>query len=181
MADAEARSVASHVLLVRGLVVIALGIVAMVWPDVTVKVVAVLIGILVVIFGIGTIGHALDRRRSHLSWIGTLLGGLVATAGGFAAIFWPGPTVLVIARLFGALLLVSGFLGVLDVFVAGGNDPARMPMAGVSAMAVLAGGLLLVWPDITIGVVVIIQGIFWVVSGVVTVWASRQVGKAELV
>lgn len=165
----------------RGLLVIALGMVALVWPDVTVKVVAVLVGILVAIFGISTIAHALERRRAELSWVGTLLGGLVATGGGLAAIFWPGPTVVVLARLFGALLLVSGILGVLDVFTAGGDDPAKMPLAAVSGLAVVAGGVLLVWPDITIGVIVVIQGIFWIVSGVLSIFASRQVRHGELI
>jgi uncharacterized membrane protein HdeD (DUF308 family) len=178
--DAEARSLASHVLLVRGVIVIGLGFVALVWPSATVKVVAVLIGILVVAFGAATIGHALDRRHLHQPWIFGLLGGLIAVGFGIAAIFWPGPTVLVVARLFGLLLLISGFLGVLDVFAAGGDDPSRIPTAIVSVIGVLAGAALWLWPDITIGVVVVIQGLFWVIHGTISVIASREVRRAAV-
>jgi uncharacterized membrane protein HdeD (DUF308 family) len=178
--EAEARSLASQVLLVRGIVVALLGVVAVFWPDVTVKVCAVLIGILVAIAGIATMAHAFDRKRAELSWIGGLIGGLVLLGGGLAAVFWPGPTVIVVARLFGALLIVSGFLTVLDVFVQP-NDPGRVPLAVLGGLSVICGIALLVWPDITIGVVVILQGIFWIIGGALSIWASRQVAHAPAV
>jgi uncharacterized membrane protein HdeD (DUF308 family) len=178
--EAEARSLASQVLLVRGILVALLGAVAVFWPDVTVNVCAVLIGILVFVFGVSAVAHAFDRRRAQLSWIGSLIGGLVIACGGLAAIFWPGPTVIVLARLFGALLIVSGFLTVLDVFVQP-NDPSKMPIGIMGTLSVLCGVALLVWPDITIGVVVILQGILWIIGGLLSIWASRQVAHAPAV
>jgi uncharacterized membrane protein HdeD (DUF308 family) len=173
--DAEARNWVSHVLLTRGLVVLVLGVVAMLWPDVTVKVVAVLVGIVVLIFGLGIVGHALHRRSVGWSWIPSLLAGLIVAGFGAAAIIWPGPTVLVLARLFGVALIISGFLTVLDIYTSKGDDPSWMPMAGMGVLSVLFGVLLVSWPDITIGVLVVIQGIFWVISGILSVVASRQV------
>lgn len=173
--DAEARHWASNVLLTRGIVVLVLGLIAMLWPDVTVKVVAVLVGIVVLIFGLGIIGSAFHRRGLGWSWIPSLLAGVVVAGVGAAAIIWPGPTVQVLAVLFGAALIISGFLTVLDIFATKNQDPSWMPMAGLGVLSVLFGVLLVSWPDITIGVLVVIQGIFWVISGILSVVASRQV------
>jgi uncharacterized membrane protein HdeD (DUF308 family) len=77
--------------------------------------------------------------------------------------------------LFGAALIISGFLTVLDIFATKNQDPSWMPMACVGVLSVLFGVLLVSWPDITIGVLVVIQGIFWIISGILSVVASRQV------
>lgn len=173
--DAEARSWVSHVLLTRGLVVLVLGVVAMLWPDITLKIAAVLIGIVVLIFGLGIVGHALHRRSAGWSWIPSLLAGLIVAGFGTAAIIWPGPTVLVLARLFGVALIISGFLTVLDIYTTKGEDPSWMPLGAMGLLSVLFGVLLVSWPDITLWVLVVVQGIFWVISGVLSVVASRQV------
>jgi uncharacterized membrane protein HdeD (DUF308 family) len=172
--DAAERSLASQVLLVRGIVVGLLGVVAVFWPDVTVKVCAVLIGILVAIAGGSMLAHAFDRKRAELPWMATLVGGLVLLAGGLAAIFWPGPTVVAMARLFGLMMIISGTLTLIEALMAR-HDPAWMPMAVLGGLGLGVGVALFVWPDITIGVVVILQGVFWIIGGLLSVWASRQV------
>jgi len=60
------------------------------------------------------IGDELGRIGRHWGWL--LFFGILMVAAGIFAVAWPGPTVLVLAVLFGIQILVSGIFSFINAF-----------------------------------------------------------------
>src|SRR4029077_6638553 len=119
-------------LIVRGLLALGVGVVALAWPGVTVLALVVLFAVYAFIGAGLELVNAFSSRTA-----GPVLGhwvlGLVDIGAGVVALAWPGPTALVL------VLLVAGWgivTGVLEVFW------ALRPGEGAGTRAVLIiGGL----------------------------------------
>jgi uncharacterized membrane protein HdeD (DUF308 family) len=62
------------------------------------------------------IGDQLGRIGRHWGWL--LFFGILMVAAGVAAVAWPGPTVVVLAILFGIQIIVSGIFSFIGAFAA---------------------------------------------------------------
>ena len=91
--------------MVAGALLIAGGILAMVWPGITLWALAVIVGIDLLIHGAVRIMGAMDRPDG---WGWLLAGGVLSLAAGVVSLIWPGATVLVLAILLGLRLLMFG-------------------------------------------------------------------------
>jgi uncharacterized membrane protein HdeD (DUF308 family) len=91
---------------VAGGVLILGGIIAVVWPDITLWVLAVIVGVDFVLSGIARIMGALSLRVEGWGWL--LFGGALSVAVGVLALVWPGATVLVLGLLLGIRMLLFG-------------------------------------------------------------------------
>jgi uncharacterized membrane protein HdeD (DUF308 family) len=100
------------------------------------------------------------------SWWLLLLLGLISIAVGGLLIFWPGQTLTVITSIFGFFMILSG---VVRFFVAifAGNVEGRWLLMIASIVGVVLGVVVLKNPTATIGVIVLITAIFWLISGMV--------------
>jgi uncharacterized membrane protein HdeD (DUF308 family) len=104
---------------------------------------------------------ALGRSRG---W--TIAFGVVTLAAGVLVLTWPGQTVLVLAWLIGAQLLISGIFRLVASFSAP-ESRALLAVAGV--LAIVVGILVLRHPLQTVAVLVLLLGLYWVVSGTVEI------------
>ena len=118
-------------LIARGVLALAVGIIALAWPSVTVLA-------LVILFAVyAFIGAGLEAMRAFSSRtagpvVGHLLLGLVDLAAGAIALAWPGPTALVLVLIVGVWAVIAGLAEIAAAFAAG--EPA-----GTRAMFILAG------------------------------------------
>lgn len=92
--------------LVAGGVLVVGGVLAAVWPGITLWVLAVIVGIDFVISGIARIAGALSLRVEGWGWL--LFGGALSVAVGVLALGWPGATILVLGLLLGIRMLLFG-------------------------------------------------------------------------
>lgn len=118
-------------LILRGLLALGIGVVALAWPGVTV------LALVVVFAAYAFIGAGLQATQAFSSRtagpvFGHLLLGLVDIGAGVLALAWPVPTALVLVLLVASWALVTGGL---EVFAAFGRDEE----AGTRAMYVFAG------------------------------------------
>ncbi|HEX5945217.1 MAG TPA: DUF308 domain-containing protein, partial [Acidimicrobiales bacterium] len=104
---------------------IVAGVAVLAWPGITVRVLAVVAGIVLVVAGTfdvvaGVRGTAHDR-------IGTMLTGVASVIWGVLALTWPDVTVLVVAVVFGSRLVLVGLRSACRAFRGpdGGHGPAR--------------------------------------------------------
>jgi uncharacterized membrane protein HdeD (DUF308 family) len=97
-------------LLARGIATLALGVVALVWPDITVWALALILGVELLFLGVFETAAALQARQARRDWTWYLARGLVAIAIGIVTIAWPGVTVWALALLLGAFLIYFGIL-----------------------------------------------------------------------
>ena len=92
--------------IVAGVVLVVGGVLAAVWPDITLWVLAVVVGIDLIISGVARIMGAVQLRVEGWGWL--LFGGMVSVVVGVLALVWPGATILVLGVLLGLRMLLFG-------------------------------------------------------------------------
>ena len=70
------------------------------------------------------LGDQLGRIGRHWGWL--LFFGILMVVAGIFAVAWPGPTVLVLAVLFGIQILVSGIFSFINAFAADESGGMRV-------------------------------------------------------
>ncbi len=166
--------------LFRGLAALAFGIIALVWPKMTLFALVLVFGIFAVISGISAIAMALRHREEH-AWGLLLFEGILGVLVGAIALVWPGITALAFLYLLAAWAIMTGILEIIAPlsFPMSGGRAVLMVLAGVVSVAfgVLiasqpASGLLaLVW---LIGLYAIAEGILYIVA----YFEARSAGRA---
>lgn len=129
-----------------GLVWLAIGLAAIVWPDPTVRGLAVWVGVALVGTGLVAIVAAVRGDGDHRSL--DLLGGITSVLFGVAALAWPTITTLVLSLVVGVRLIAAGSLRLarrddIDAVPASGwRLGARFTIAAVGVVvALLAAGV----------------------------------------
>jgi uncharacterized membrane protein HdeD (DUF308 family) len=118
-------------LIVRGILALAVGIIALAWPQVTVLALVILFAVYAFIAAGLQAMQAFSSRKAG-PVLGHLLLGLVDIAAGVIALAWPGPTALVLVLIVGIWAITAGIVEIAAAFQAG--EPA-----GTRAMFILGG------------------------------------------
>ena len=145
-----------------GLGSIALGVTAFASRIDAVATLVAVFAVFLIYAGVAELAFATTTRRH--SWLG-ILAGAASIATGFIALAWPGVTLFVLAVLVGASLIAWGIYRIYLSFA----DPFIRPRAvtlieGIvlSALGVLA----LAWPNVSIVVLAILVGVFFIAFGI---------------
>src|SRR5271166_2375537 len=105
----------------RGILAVAVGIMALAWPGVTVLALVILFAIYAFIAA-GLQAMRAFSSRTAGPVIGHLLLGLVDLAAGVIALAWPGPTALVLVLIVGVWAIIAGLAEFCAAF--GSGEPA---------------------------------------------------------
>jgi uncharacterized membrane protein HdeD (DUF308 family) len=167
-------------LILRGVLAVIVGIVALVWPNVTVLA-------LVILFAIYAFTDAVLQGARAFSndsagpVFGHLLLALIDLAAGVVAVVWPGPTAQVLVIVVAIWAFVIGFA---EIFLAFGRGEA----AGTRALFILTGLAAIAFgavfvsrPDIGAVTLALLFGLFSLVYGVIQIVAGvdiRRSGKS---
>ncbi|MFF0815284.1 HdeD family acid-resistance protein [Rhodococcus sp. NPDC003318] len=166
------------VLLVRGILAIAFGIVALVWPHVTVQVLIVVVGVFWIVDGLVSAVRAIQARKVVTSWVWWLAGALVSVIAGVVLFVWPDLTALAFAYVMGFWAILVGILEIIGAFqvMANGGQWIGVMVAGV--LSLLFGLFLVIWPGSGITGLMWLVGIFALLFGVFFVVGAFQVRSA---
>jgi uncharacterized membrane protein HdeD (DUF308 family) len=118
----------------------------------------------------------LGRLGRHWGW--ALAFGIITVIAGVVVLAWPGPTLVVIAILFGVELV---WLGVFRFVTAFGHDltaPTRVLYALLGVLSLIIGLYSLRHVLITLLALALLLGIFWVVNGAVELFAALSHAEA---
>ncbi|MEW2413139.1 DUF308 domain-containing protein [Streptomyces sp. NPDC046866] len=126
------------------LVTLAAGILVLVWPDETLHVLAVLIGLYLLLGGLFRFVSAFSRHEHGERWP-TLLAGVVFVIAGVLCLRGPQQTITVLALIVGMVWLVSGMLGACRAVVIK-DLPHRGLTFGLALLGVVAGVVVLCLP-----------------------------------
>ena len=118
-------------LIARGILALAVGVIALAWPSVTVLALVILFAVYAFIAAGMQAARAFSSRNAG-PVLGHLLLGLVDLAAGIIALAWPGPTALVLVLIVGVWAVIDGLVEFSAAFASG--EPA-----GARAMFILAG------------------------------------------
>ena len=158
-----------------GVITIALGVIVMVWPSETLTVLAVLLGLQLLLFGIFRLINSFSsdaRSPGLLAFVGIL--GMV---GGVVVLRHPFDTVVVLATLLGVVWVVGGAIELMTAVVDDSHhDRWLMLISGL--LSVAAGVVVIAWPAPTVTVIAWISGIYLVVSGILIGAAALRLRSA---
>ena len=146
-----------------GVITIVLGVIVMVWPSETLTVLAVLLGLQLLLFGIFRLINSFSsdaRSPGLLAFVGIL--GMV---GGVVVLRHPFDTVVVLATLLGVVWVVGGAIELMTAVVDGSHHD-RWLMLFSGLLSVAAGVIVIAWPAPTVTVIAWISGIYLVISGI---------------
>ena len=151
-------------LIVRGILAIAVGIIALAWPQVTVLA-------LVIMFAVyAFIASGLEVVRAFSSGkagpvLGHLLLGLVDLAAGVVALAWPGPTALVLVLVVGIWAVTAGIVEIAAAFQAGEQAGTRAMFILGGLVTIAFGVVLCARPGLGAITLALLFGIFAIVYG----------------
>ena len=165
-------------LLWRGLLAIAIGIVSVAWPNITV-------GAFVILFAVfAFIASAMDAVRAFSSAragpvVGYLLLAILSAAAGVITLVWPNITALVLVIWIAAWATVTGVIQVALAFRQGETAAERAMWAFTGLVSVALGIVLFIRPDIGARLLAIVFGLFSILYGISALVLSFQVRKVR--
>jgi uncharacterized membrane protein HdeD (DUF308 family) len=99
--------------LVRGLLALAVGLIALFDPGATLAALILLLGAYFIVDGVFALIKAFGVMRSDRSWWLLLLSGVVSIIAGFVVFAWPGLTALTLGYLVGFWAIVTGIFEIM--------------------------------------------------------------------
>ena len=166
-------------LILRGILAVAVGIMALAWPGVTVLALVILFAVYAFIAA-GTEAMRAFSSTSAGPVIGHLLLGLVDLAAGVIAVIWPGPTALVLVLIVGIWAVVGGVFEFFAAFKADETAGTRALYILGGLVSVAFGVVLFAHPNIGALTIALLFGMFNLIYGVWQFVAGielRETGK----
>jgi uncharacterized membrane protein HdeD (DUF308 family) len=159
----------STFLLIRGLVRVLIGILAVAWPGITIAVLVAIFALYAVIDGVTNLILGLTRTRTHgRSWALSLQGvaGIVA---GVLTFIWPGVTALVLVLFVGAWAIVTGGFEIAAAILLRRHIRGEWLLALSGVMSVLFGALVFAFPSAGAVGIALVLGIYAAAGGIVLI------------
>ena len=119
-------------LLIRGIFIIILGVLAFIWPGITIAVLMIFFGAFVLVDGIFAVVVAVTKRHRH--WGLTLAGGIAGIVLGILVFMAPLIAGLVMLYLIAAWLVI---IGIIRIFTAI-RSREEIPMGGSLALGIIS-------------------------------------------
>jgi uncharacterized membrane protein HdeD (DUF308 family) len=168
------------VLALRGLLAVLFGVVALIWPETTVRVLVVLFGIYAVLDGLFALLSALATPRRRAGWWLLLVEAVAGIAAGVVAFVWPQVTALVLLYLIAAWAILTGLLELIVAFRLRQEVEGEWVLALAGAVSVGLGLLLALRPGSGLIAVVWFVGAYAILFGILLIilaFRLRRLGQ----
>ncbi len=165
-------------LLLRGLLAIAVGIVSVAWPNITIGAVVILFAIIAFLAAITDTMRAFSSDRAG-PVAGYLLLAVLSAVAGIIALVWPGITALVLVIWVAAWALVTGIFEVALAFMRGETAGERAMWMLTGLVSIALGVVLFIRPDIGAVSLATVFGLFSIFYGVSALVLSLQARKVR--
>ena len=164
-------------LIVRGILAVAVGIMALAWPGVTVLALVILFAVYAFMASGLQVVRAFTSRDVGPVF-GHLLVGLIDLAAGVLALVWPGPTVLVLVLIVGSWAVVTGLFEIVAAFQAGEAAGTRAVYVLGGLVSVAFGVVLFARPGVGAITLALLFGLFNLIYGVSALVQGTELRRA---
>jgi uncharacterized membrane protein HdeD (DUF308 family) len=170
-------------LMVRGFLALAFGIVAWVWPGMTLLVLAVLFGAYAFADGVFALVSAVRQARRHERWWPVAVEGILGMAAGVVVFFVPMAAAITLLVVVAAWALSTGVLEIVAAIRLRKQIKGEWLLALSGVFSVVFGVLLIMRPTAGMVALVWLMGAYAVAYGAIMVALSirlrRSLGKVE--
>ncbi len=174
MLDALARN--WGLILLRGLVAILFGVLAFVWPKITLLSLVLLYGGFAFADGILAIAAAIRGGAPAPRWWMALIG-LFGIAAGVLTLLWPQITALVLLLFIAGWAIATGLMQIIGAFKLREELSDEWMLIASGALSVTFGVLLALWPKAGALAMVLVIGAFAIMYGVLLVMFALRLRK----
>ena len=112
----------------------------------------------------------LGRIGRHWGWL--LFFGILMVIAGIFAVAWPGPTVIVLAILFGIQILVSGIFSFINAFAADESGGMRVWNVILGLLGIVIGLYAIRHIIVSVVALALLIGIYWVAYGIAQIYTA---------
>ena len=152
-------------LLLRGIAAVLFGLAALFWPSLTLFLLIFFFAFYTLIDGVLAIVAGIRGSQEGRRWL-VLAEGVLGVLMGFAVLFWPGMTAVVLLFLISAWAIFTGLLKVIMAIVYRREVENEWLMALSGVLSVLLGVFLAVQPGVGLLSLVWLIGIYALIFGV---------------
>lgn len=159
-----------------GVMTTVIGVMVVAWPDGTLKVLSVLFGIQLLLFGLFRLISAFSST-TPAPWLAGFVG-VIGMMAGIVVIRNPFETVAVLATVLGLVWVVGGSIEFFSS-IADSTMRDRGLVAFGAAITIVAGIVVLAWPGPTVTVIAWIAGIYLIVFGLMVCFTAFRLRQLE--
>ncbi|MFF9282974.1 HdeD family acid-resistance protein [Streptomyces griseosporeus] len=152
-------------LVLRGGAAMLFGILALIWPEVTVLALALLFGAYALVDGVALLVSAFRREGAKGHRLAHAVGGVLGIAAGLITIAWPGVTALALVTVVGAWAVVTGLAELWAAVHFRRELHHEWLLFVAGAASLLAGVLILARLDVGAVTVAQVIGLYALISG----------------
>jgi len=170
-------------LLAFGLITALFGVLIMAWPDITIGVLVVLLGIQLLIAGIfDVVGAFSSGAKGGMRWAAIIVGVIALGLGALVLFNGDGlgdsltNTVMVLGVILGIFWVIRGVVDVISGFT-DSEAPNRMWRIVGGVVSVVAGIIVISWPGKSLLLFTWLMGLFLLALGLITVLAAFALRK----
>jgi uncharacterized membrane protein HdeD (DUF308 family) len=172
-------------LIVRGLIAIALGIVTLAWPGVTIGALVLLFGVYAFIDGVLGFAGAVKASKHHERWGYLVAEGVLGVLAGIVTFAWPAITAIALVYVVAAWAIITGALEIAAAFRLRKYITGELLLGLAGIISILFGVMLIASPiagalviAIWIGAYELIFGVTLLILGVrLRGWSRRSLGS----
>lgn len=157
------------VFVVRGLSAIIFGVLALIWPGLTLFALVLFFGAYVLADGIFQSYSAITRHEEFDHWWLILLEGLFGIGFGVLTLAWPGITGLVLLILIASWAFVTGILEIAAAIQLRKEIKNEWLLAFSGVISIVLGILMVIWPANSAVVIALMIGIYALLFGIALV------------
>jgi len=157
-------------LIARGILALAVGVIALAWPSVTVLALVILFAVYAFISAGLQAARAFSSAKAGPVF-GHLLLGLADLAAGVIALAWPGPTALVLVLIVGVWAIIAGLVEFSAAFASGEPAGTRVMFILGGLVTIAFGVVLCARPGIGAITLALLFGLFNLIAGI---WMLAQ-------
>jgi uncharacterized membrane protein HdeD (DUF308 family) len=164
----------------RGVIAAIFGLLALIWPDITVLALVALFGAYCLVDGFIAIGTALFGGAAAAGRRGWLaVEGVAGVIAGIITFAWPGITTLVLLWLIAFWALVTGVMEIVVAIRLRRELQGEWLLILSGALSVLFGILLIVWPASGALALITLIGIYALIFGVALIVLGFRLRRAQ--
>jgi uncharacterized membrane protein HdeD (DUF308 family) len=162
-------------LALRGVAAILFGILAFIWPQLTLEVLIILFGVYVLIDGVSNIITAFSRRETNDRWWVMLLEGVVGILAGVLTFLYPSLTAVILLYFIAAWAILTGVLEIVAAVRLRQEITGEWALALSGIFSIIFGILLVLFPGTGALAVVWIIGTYAIIFGALLIYLAFKV------
>ena len=165
-------------LIVRGVLAIIVGIIAVAWPGVTILALVLLFAVYAFMDAVFEGARAFGSQRV---WpvLGHLVLALIDVAAGLIAVLWPAPTVLVLTLVVGIWAMVAGVFEITAAFLRGESAGARAMFIVTGLLSVAFGAIVADRPAVGALTIALLFGLFSIARGATAIVQGNELRRTR--